>query len=180
MKNIRIYMALVLGIAIMTFASCTKDPKQTPEEYVKDLPRDKEVVGFWMGYVYGEVKSISGKEYLTITDTSTIYNGISEFQSGGADFAYRLKKENGEYIHSYDPSSKSSQAYWYSGKSGAETVVYDVYAQAGAEPSTRVDFEYRVFNTDTLITADYVTGDFRILVRLADPSKIPDSLKIQK
>jgi len=178
MKKHIAYLSLVMMVFVMIVSACKKTPVQTPEEYVKDLPRDKEVVGFWVGYVYGKVKVLNGKTLLTITDTSTIYHGLSEFQSGGADFSYLLKKENGRYIHAYDPNSRNSLNYWYTGKSGDETVVYDVFANPGAAPSTRVDFEYKVFNTDTLITTDYASGEKRILVRIADPMHIPDSLKI--
>ena len=167
-------------LSFLVLNSCKKDPVQTPEEFVMDKPHDPNIVGYWIGFVDAKFQTVGGKLIVIVSDTSTIYPAVSEFQSGGADFSYQLKKENGKYIHSYDPASKISQNHWYSGISGSEAVVYDVYAFSGSEPSSYLDFEYQVYNTDTLITADYASGDTRLLVRVDDPSKIPTTLKIKE
>jgi hypothetical protein len=70
--------------------------------------------------------------------------------------------------------------FWYSGVSGKQKTVYNVFAQGGSAPSTNVDFDYEVYNTDTLIIVDYASNEKRLIVRVADPSNIPSTLKIKE
>jgi hypothetical protein len=180
MRKYGFYLSVIIGLFVLVLGACKKDPVQTPAEFVQDKPHDPNMVGYWIGFADAKIEVVSGVIKVTLTDTSTIFPAVSEFQSGGADFSYVLKKENGNYIHSYDPNSKNSENYWYSGVSGKEKVVYDVYALGGGEPSSYLEFDYIVYNTDTLITTDYTHGETRVLVRLADPSKIPSTLKIKQ
>jgi len=152
----------------------------SPEEFVKDKPHDDNIVGYWIGFVDVKFTSIAGKIVLDVTDTSLIYPAVSEYNASGADFSYRLERVNGHYTHSYDQSSKNSEDYWYSGTSGSQNTVYDVFSLTQADASTRVDFDYEVFNTDTLIINNYNSGEKRLLVRIDDPSKIPSGLKIKE
>lgn len=180
MKSLSIYFIVFIGLSVILLGSCKKDEPQSPADFVKDKPHDVDMVGYWIGYVYVKYQYYGGKIMPDVTDTSTIYAAVSEYQSSGADFSYGLKKKNGHYIHSYDPATKNSEQYWFSGISGKQKTIYDVFAQAGAEPSTFVDFDYEVYNTDTLIIVDYGTGEKRLLVRVADPANIPSTLKIKE
>ncbi len=159
--------------------ACNKSEDAEPATYVKDFEHDTNVIGYWIGFTDAEIKSINGKVVVIMSDTSTILPAVSEYRADGADFSYDLKKENGEFIHSYDPNAKRNMNYWYSGSSSAtEKVVYDVYSIDGKNISTTLDFDYQVYNTDTLIINDRGTNTKRVLVRLEDPSKIPPTLKI--
>ena len=180
MRKYGIYIALIIGLGFLVMNSCKKDEIQSPADYVKDKPHDPQMVGYWIGFVDAKFKTIGGKLVVYVSDTSTIYPAVSEYQSGGEDFTYQLKKENGHYIHSYDPASKTSSNYWYSGESDKEKVIYDVYALSGSSPSSYVEFDYIVYNTDTLITTDYNSAETRLIVRVDDPSKIPSTLKIKE
>jgi len=181
MKWIKYFAAIIMVSGMLFTMACKKAEVQTPADYVKDLEHDPNVVGYWIGYAYAKFETINGKFIVIVSDTSTIFPAVSEYQSSGADFAYSLKKENGNYIHAYDPSTQSSLNYWYSGPSSSnERVVYDVYSIDGKSVSTRIDFDYQVYNVDTLIANDHNTGFKRLLVRVADPSKIPSTLKIKE
>jgi outer membrane lipoprotein-sorting protein len=175
------FFALTIILALLFSLACNKDDEQNPADYVKDLEQDTNVVGFWMGYVDAKFETIQGEFKVIVSDTSTIFPALSEYQSDGADFSYALKKENGHFIHSYDPASQNSLDYWYSGPSSStERIVYDVYSIDGKNISTRIDFDYMVYNIDTLVINDRNTGVKRLLVRVADPSKIPSTLKIKE
>lgn len=180
MRKIGFYLAIILGLGVVVLSSCKKDPVQTPAEFAQERPHDPDMVGYWIGFVDAKFQTVGGKLIVIVSDTSTIYPAVSEFQSGGADFSYVLKKENGNYTHAYDPASKNSENYWYSGVSGNEKVVYDVYQFGDGEPSTYLEFDYKVYNTDTLIITDYYTAETRLLVRIADPSKILLTLNIKE
>ena len=179
MKIIKHFSALTVILAMLFSLACNKEEGQSPADYVKGLEHDPNVVGFWIGYVDAKFQTIQGEFKVIVSDTSTIFSALSEYNSDGADFSYALKKENGHYIHSYDPTTKTSLDYWYSGpSSSAERVVYDVYSTDGINSSTRIDFDYMIYNVDTLVINDRNTGIKRLLVRVADPSKIPSTLKI--
>ena len=180
MKYLRIYLVFFIGLGVLALGSCKKDEVQTPADYVKELPHDADIIGSWIGFVDVKFTSVGGEIILDVTDTSTIYPAISKYNSDGSDFSYSLKRENGHYIHSYDPNTKNSMNFWYSGVSGKQKTVYNVFAQEGAAPSTNVDFDYEVYNTDTLIVVDYSSNEKRLIVRVADPSNIPSTLKIKE
>jgi len=180
MKKIQLFASIVLVMGVLLAVSCKKKDTITPEEFVQDKPHDKDVIGYWIGYADVTFKTVNGELILDVTDTSTIYPAVNEYKKDGSDFSYRLKKENGHYIHSYDPNSKISLNYWYTGVSGNQKTLYDVFSIGGADPSSTIDFDYQVYNTDTLIIHIYSTDEKRLLVRIADPSKIPSGLKIKE
>lgn len=180
MKKIHLFISIIVFTGALFTISCTKKVVVTPSEYVQDKPHDRDVIGFWVGYADVTFKTINGALVLDVTDTSTIYPAVSEYKSDGSDFSYQLKKENGHYTHAYDPNTKNSLNFWYTGISGNQKTLYEVYSIGDASPSTRVDFDYEVYNTDTLIIHVYSSGEKRLLVRVADPSKIPSGLKIKE
>jgi hypothetical protein len=172
---------LAAGVAAMMMSVSCSDDDVDVAAYVKDKEQDPAVVGYWIGFEDAEIKTINGKLVLIMSDTSTIYPSVSQYVEDGSDFAYALKKENGHFIHSYDPSTKISLNYWYTGPSTAtESVLYEVYSIDGKNISTTIDFDYMEYNTDTLIINDRTTDKKRVLVRVADPSNIPSTLKIKE
>jgi len=181
MKNIKI-LALFFGFAALIFtAACNKDDDVSPAEFVKDKEQDTAVIGYWLGFEDAEIKSINGKIVIVMSDTSTIYPSVNEYRADGADFSYSLKKKDGDFIHEYDPDTRISLNYWYTGPSTAtEKVLYDVYTIDGKNISTTIDFDYFKYNVDTLIINDRNQDEKRVLVRIADPSKISSTLKIKQ
>ncbi|RLD66753.1 MAG: hypothetical protein DRI84_04105 [Bacteroidetes bacterium] len=180
MRNIRVLFVLISVLGLLFSVSCSKE-EENPEDFVKDLEHDPNVIGFWIGYVDAKFETIQGKLKVIVSDSSEIYPAVSEYHSSGADFSYSLKQESGHYIHEYNPSSQMCNDYWYSGPlSSTERVVYDVYSTDGVSVSSRVDFEYQIYNVDTLIINSTSGGGTRLLVRIEDPSKIPSTLKIKE
>jgi len=180
MKKIHLFVSIIVFAAVLFTISCTKKDVVTPEEFVKDKPHDQDVIGFWIGYTDVTFKTVAGQLIIDVTDTSTIYPAVNEYNSNGADFSYQLKKENGHFIHAYNPSSQISENYWYTSSSGGQKTLYEVYSIGDADASSRTDFDYEVYNTDTLIIHSYSSEKKQLLVRVADPSQIPSGLKIKE